>query len=49
MGGMKIGQIKKPTYRFLKPGDKVIPVLVLLQASERHLGAGDVLHRVECG
>ena len=34
---------EKPTYRFLEPGDKVIPVLLFLQTSECHLGAGDVL------
>ena len=36
------------TYRLLEVGDKVVPVLVLLQASERHLGTGDVL-RAEMG
>ena len=27
----------------LEVGDEVVPVLVLLQAAESHLGAGDVL------
>ena len=27
----------------LEPGDKVVPVLLLLQARKRHLGAGNVL------
>jgi hypothetical protein len=42
-------ECRQLTYRFLEPGDKVIPVLVLLQTSECHLGAGDVLHGVRCG
>lgn len=32
--------------RLLEPGDEVIPVLFLLQTSECHLGAGDVLFGV---
>jgi len=32
--------------RFLQPCDEVIPVLILLQASERHFSAGDVFFRV---
>lgn len=31
------------TYRLLEVSDEVIPVLVLLQASEGHLCTGDVL------
>lgn len=32
------------TYRLLEVGDEVVAVLVLLQTSERHLGARDVLN-----
>lgn len=39
-------QQERPPYRLLEPGDEVIPVLFLLQTSECHLGAGDVLHGV---
>ena len=33
------------TYRFLEVCDEVIPVLILLQASEGHLGTRDVLEK----
>ena len=34
------------TYRLLEPGDEVVPVLLLLQTSERHLSTRDVLGEV---
>ena len=37
-------QIVETTYRLLEVGDEVVPVLLLLETSERHLRTGDVLH-----
>ncbi len=38
-GGETVGR----TYRILEVGDEIVPILVLLETSERHLGTGDVL------
>ncbi len=35
--------MRNDTYRILKPSDEVVPVLLLLETSKRHLGTRDVL------
>lgn len=40
---------RRRTYSILKMGNKVIPVLLFLQASERHLSTGDILNREDVG
>lgn len=37
---------QEETYLLLEPGDEIVTVLLLLQASKGHFGARDVLRRV---
>lgn len=37
------------TYLLLEPGDEVVAVLLLLQASKGHFGTRDILRRVITG
>lgn len=43
MSTRRAPEVTEVTYRLLKVGNEVVAVLILLQASERHLGTGDVL------